>query len=406
MKGPTDRELVLSAQNGSLDAFEELAEGCRESLVKELARFLGSLDDAEDVVQEALLRAYRKLSSLKEPYNFGGWVRQTARNIARNRLARGRPCLPMEEHLTQSPTVDPGADMKVFDPREVPAILALSRLSSRLRETARLTYLCDCPQKQVAHRLGVPLGTVKRRLWDGRNRMKREVLEMSRSEEKPEALKVVPGIVINEAAGEEMRIDTLGPGLYFGSVMEPGHLEVCDFFDYPGGILTQSVQTQVVRKVCILGRECSEVLIEHSDCEPPEPNILDYFHRTEEGFAWIMRVTADGQYPAARFMGEEGELFPLSYSSGEHPDHSARVVDLKVGDRDYGRCLAVFWGWENGTPAESFYTGEGRQVLHRRFVGPDAPDSRNYRYDSLMEEERRVFRGTDYRLWYDTVIRE
>lgn len=406
MERPTDRELVLSARKGSLDAFGELAECCRENVLIELTRLLGNHDDAEDVLQEALLRAYRKLSTLKEPYNFGGWVRQTARNIARNRLARGRHFISLEEHLTQSEADRETTETRVFNPREVPAIVALSRLSSRLRETARLAYLNGYSQKQVAHRLGVPLGTVKRRLWDGRGRMKKEVLEMSRIKDEPEALKVVPKIVIEELAGEEIRVETLGPGLYFGSVLEAGHVEVCDFFDYPGGILTQAVQTQVVRKVSILGRECFEVLIEHSDCEPPEPNILDYFHRAENGFVWIMRVTADGKYPAARFMGEEGELFPLSYSTGEHLDYSARAVSLKVGDKYYGRCLAVFWGWENGTPAESFYTMQGRQVLHRRFVGPDAPDSQHYRYDNMLEEERRDFRGTDYRLWYDTVIHE
>lgn len=406
MERPTERDLVLSARKGDLDAFGELAEGCRESVLIELTHLLGNRDDAEDVVQEALLRAYRKLSSLKEPYNFGGWVRQTARNIARNRLARGRYCISLEEHLTRSEADSETAETRVFDPREVPAIVALSRLSSRLRETARLAYLNGYSQKQVAHRLGVPLGTVKRRLWDGRGRMKEEVLGMSRMQDEPDALKVVPKIVTKEVAGEEIRVGTQGPGLYFGSIMETSHVEVCDFFDYPGGILTQSVQTQVVREVNILGRDCFEVLIEHSDCEPPEPNILDYFHRTRNGFAWIMRVTADGKYPAARFMGKEGELFPLSYSTGDHRDYSARAVDLKVGDRDYGRTLAVFWGWKNGTPAESFYTLRGRQVLHRRFVGPDAPDSQNYSYDKLMEEERRVFRGTDYRLWYDTVLRE
>lgn len=406
MEGPTDRELVLAARNGNQDAFGELAESCRRSILIEISRLLGNHDDAEDVVQEALLRAYRKLPTMKEPYNFGGWVRQTARNIARNRLARGHHCISLEEHLTQSEADGGASGTGVLDPREAPPIVALSRLSSRLRETARLAYLNGYSHKQVAHRLKIPLGTVKRRLWDGRRRMKEEVLGMSRIDDTPEALKVVPKIVIAEMAGMEMRVRTRGPGLYFGSVMEAGHVEVCDFFDYPGGILTQSVQTQVVRKVNILGRECFEVLMEHSDCEPPEPNILDYFHMTENGFAWIMRVTADGKYPAARFMGEEGEMFPLSYSTGDHRDYSARAVGLKVGDRDYGRCLAVFWGWENGTPAESFYTEQGRQVLHRRFVGSDAPESQSYRYDSLMEEERRVFRGTDYRLWYDTVINE
>jgi hypothetical protein len=119
-----------------------------------------------------------------------------------------------------------------------------------------------------------------------------------------------------------------------------------------------------------------------------------------------MRVVADGEFPTTRFIEEGEELFPGSYRSGEHTDYVARAVELSIGSRKYGPCLAVFWGWEQGTPAESFFTMDGRQVLHRRYVGPDAAESRNYRYDNLLQEERRVFRGTDYRLWYDTVLTE
>lgn len=52
------------------------------------------------------------------------------------------------------------------------------------------------------------------------------------------------------------------------------------------------------------------MLMEHTDCEPPMPNHLEYFRRTEKGFLCIMRVTADGQYPAVMFMGDE-DFFPL-----------------------------------------------------------------------------------------------
>lgn len=55
--------------------------------------------------------------------------------------------------------------------------------------------------------------------------------------------------------------------------------------------------------------------------------------------------------------------------------------------------------------AESFYTEQGQQVLHRRFVGPEARISQNYSFDKLREEESTTFRGTEYRLWYDTLIR-
>ncbi len=256
MERTIERDLVKSAQDGDLSAFGALVGSCREGILIELTNLLGSHDEAEDVSQEAFLRAFIKISTLREPSNFGGWVRQIARNIARNRIARCKVFLPLEDYNTGFAEETTHAGDKDFDLGEVPAIAALSRLSSRLRETARLAYLIDMPQQQVADRLGVPLGTVKRRLWEGREKMKKEVLGMSRIGRQPEALEVAPKIGVRDLPGGKMRVTTLGPGLYFGSILEEGRSEVCDFFDYPGGILTQSVQTQAVRKVETPGGEC------------------------------------------------------------------------------------------------------------------------------------------------------
>ncbi len=398
----SERELVAAAQAGDLSAFNELAKRCRAGILNELTGLTGNGHDAEDVIQEALLRSYLKLSTLKEPYNFGGWVRLIARNIARNRLRREQKFVQLREDSVQSPVLS-NDDVSV---KTELALLALSRLSSKLRETSRLTYLSSYSQKQVAIRLGIPLGTVKRRLWESRAKMKKEVMSMSRTGITPEPLNTVPVIKIKELPKVSMTIHATGPGLYFGTILEEGHRETCRFFDYPGGILTQTALSQVVRKTKIHHRDCFEVLIEHSDCEPQIPNVLQYFAGTPDGFDWVMIVTADESYPQTRFFKEGEELFPSSYSSGEWDEYSARVVNLTIGKINYGQCLAVFWSWENGTPAESFFTASGRQVLHRRYAGQKAPESQNYLYKDLSEESRKVFKGKEYRLWYDTILIE
>ncbi len=398
----SERELVAAAQAGDLTAFNELAKQCRAGILIELTGLTGNSHDAEDVIQEALLRSFLKLSTLKEPYNFGGWVRLIARNIARNRLCREPKFVQLREDSVQSSVLsNDDVSMKT----EL-ALLALSRLSSKLRETSRLTYLSSYSQKQVATRLGIPLGTVKRRLWESRAKMKKEVMSMSRTGITPEPVNTVPVIKVMELPKETMTVQTTGPGLYFGTMLKVGHQETCRFFDYPGGVLTQTAHCQVVRKTQIHRRECFEVLIEHSDCEPHIPHVLQYFAGTSDGFDWVMTVTADEAYPQTRFFKEGEELFPSTYSSGECDEYSARVVNLTIGDINYGKCLAVFWSWENGTPAESFFTAAGRQVLHRRYAGQNAPKSQNYRYENLPEESRKMFKGTEYRLWYDTVLIE
>ncbi len=398
----SEKELVAAAQAGDLTAFNELAKRCRAGILIELTGFTGNSHDAEDVIQEAFLRSFLKLSTLKEPYNFGGWVRLIARNIARNRLRREPKFVQLREDSVQSSVLS-NDDISL---KTELALLALSQLSPKLRETSRLTYLSSYSQKQVASRLGIPLGTVKRRLWESRIKMNKEVLNMSRTGKTPEPVNTAPVIKVKELPVETMTVETTGPGLYFGTIIEDGHQETCRFFDYPGGVLTQTAHSQVVRKTQIHQRECFEVLIEHSDCEPHIPNVLQYFAGTSDGFDWVMTVTADEAYPQTRFFKEGEELFPSKYSSGENEQYSARVVNLTIGDINYGQCLAVFWSWENGTPAESFFTATGRQVLHRRYAGQDAPESQNYQYKNLPEESGKMFKGAEYRLWYDTVLIE
>ncbi|MBD3370939.1 sigma-70 family RNA polymerase sigma factor [Candidatus Fermentibacteria bacterium] len=401
----TEDRLVRQALRGSAEAFCELVERKQGAILREMTSLLRSASDAQDVVQEAFLTAYLKLDRLGPPYNFGGWVRQIALNKARNLLTRGPRMVPVREDRIADTSDDPAGILEEEPADRVRmAVEALSGLSHRLRETARLYYLEGRCQKSIARRLDIPVGTVKSRLWEGRRRLRKEVGEMSEEVGNVRTESVVPDIEITEVPGEEMKVESRGPGLYFGTVLEVGHSERCRFFDYPGGVLTLTVGTRVVRKVEVCGEECFEVLVEHADCEPAEPNVLDYFRPTEEGYLWVMRVTADASYPSTTFMAGAEELFPGSYSSEGGADYLARVVRLKVGDTDYGRCLAVFWGTEGGTPAESFYTSEGRQVLHRRYVGPEAPKSENYSYPNLEGGQTRMHEDRKYRLWYDTVL--
>ncbi len=399
-----DPELVLRAQDGDTAAFEELVKRHLKGVRIEAAGILGDRFDEEDVAQEAFLRAFQKLSSLGPPFCFGSWIRQIARNIARNTVSRTPRIVPLEQaHIIKCSTVP---EENNHTEQASLIVRAISKLSSPLRETTRLAYLSRNSHQQVADKLCIPIGTVKSRLWKSRSMIRKDVIRMNHKGRNPSSAGIIPAITILELPEETMKIRSEGPGLYFGSILREGHTEVCKFFDYPGGVLTQTVHTHVLREIEILGRKCMEVIIEHSDCEPIEPNVLDYFEPLESGYRWIMRTVADGSCPQTRFMNEDDELFPLKYSTGEHDSYVARAVKLSIGDKQYGECLAVFWGWEGGTPAESFFSKNGRQVLHRRYVGPDAPVSSSYEYSNLDGEYCRTFRSIEYHLWYDTVLIE
>ena len=73
-----------------------------------------------------------------------------------------------------------------------------------------------------------------------------------------------------------------------------------------------------------------------------------------------------------------------------------------MGDTDRGECLEQTW-FEGGCAYEDYRSPEGRLVLHRHYVGPEA---RGYPYDKLAEAPGKTIEGREYRLWYDVVLVE
>src|SRR5439155_24656280 len=95
METPTQTALVLAAQAGDRMAFETLVESYRRELLVHCYRMLGSLHDAEDLVQETLLRAWEKRATLTSPESYRAWLYRIATNLCLNLLARApRRSLP------------------------------------------------------------------------------------------------------------------------------------------------------------------------------------------------------------------------------------------------------------------------------------------------------------------------
>ena len=390
-----DADLVVAAQAGDLGALTELVRR-HEMGTRAVARaLLGREQDVEDATQEAFVRAIRQIHSLGSPHRFGPWVRQIARNTARNMRDRRRSVVSIE----QATVAAPASDIELAE-RVAATIQALSRLTPPVREATRLAYLVGHRQRDVASRLKVPVGTVKSRLATGRRLIREGVNDMTAGS----PVNLVPLIRVEDRPGESMCVPVRGYGMVFGSVLEVGDVEVMRFYDYPGGVLTSTDRTEVLRRVELCGRECFEVLTTSVDCDPPEPNVLNYFEVRDDAIAWLLRVWADPVRPrvSPEVITEPTE--PRHYDSATiEPPNTARVVNLYVGDIDRGRCLAVMQVGGDGTAAEMFYNREGRQVLHRRFVGPEATYG-DYRH--LSGEPVRPIQGKDYRHWYDTVLHE
>jgi len=131
-------------------------------LVVQMYGVVGNFGEAEDVVQEAFVRASAAGGRFRRVDNPEAWLRRTAINLHRNRWRKLRNFNRVRPRLEVSPPDLPGLE------EHLTVIESLRRLPDGQREVLALHYLADLPVLEVAELLGIPEGTVKSRLMRGR----------------------------------------------------------------------------------------------------------------------------------------------------------------------------------------------------------------------------------------------
>lgn len=135
--------------------------------------------DAEDLAQEAFIRAWRALPRLEHPERFLGWLLRIARNLATDHR-RGRPREASLESLGSGPVEGVGASAelgpleKLEQSEETRRLLeALGELPERYRTALVLRYLEGLSGPEMARRLGEPEGTLRNRIFRALGRLRR-----------------------------------------------------------------------------------------------------------------------------------------------------------------------------------------------------------------------------------------
>jgi RNA polymerase sigma-70 factor (ECF subfamily) len=155
-------DLVRRAQRGDHAAFDELAAQHAQDLFR-LAVAIVGWELAPDVLQEALIRAWRELPTLRDPDRFRIWVRRIVVNLSRDALrARRRSrVLALEPALLRSSsTPDPATTVATI----IDLDAAMDRLTGDQRAIVALHYQLGLPIREVALTLGIRDGTAKSRL--------------------------------------------------------------------------------------------------------------------------------------------------------------------------------------------------------------------------------------------------
>lgn len=171
-----DDVLVVAAIFGDLEAFGELAARYRAAAVRAAQAIVGR-EDAEDVAQDALLLAFKALPTIGDPGKFPQWLGAITRNRAfrwaRREGARRASTVTLDEVLVER--VSALARPLARDDDDEELRLALDEIPPEYALVLRLRFLDEVPLERIAAFAGVPVSTVKWRVFHGKALLKKQI---------------------------------------------------------------------------------------------------------------------------------------------------------------------------------------------------------------------------------------
>lgn len=181
----SDLELVRRVQRGERGAFDLLVLRYQHKVVKLVARLLRDPAEAEDVAQEAFVKAYRAIGSFRGDSAFYTWLYRIAVNTARNTMAsRQRRPVDYEADLSESQQSAVESRMRDLDTPEAAALTdeihrtvnrAVEDLPEDLRTAIILREIEGLSYEEIAEAMDCPVGTVRSRIFRAREAIDRNL---------------------------------------------------------------------------------------------------------------------------------------------------------------------------------------------------------------------------------------
>ena len=181
----TDQQLVARVQKGDRRAFDLLVVKYQHRILALVGRFIADHAEAQDVTQEAFIKAYRALPSFRGDSQFYTWMYRIAVNTAKNYLiSRGRKTPTQDIDLEDAAYFADEANMKDVDTpdgllqrdqlREV-VFNAIEDLPDELRRAVTLRELEGMSYEEIAEAMNCPIGTVRSRIFRAREAIEKKM---------------------------------------------------------------------------------------------------------------------------------------------------------------------------------------------------------------------------------------
>ncbi len=178
MKTLEDRDLVRLAVSGETWAFGRLVERYGGRIFGRIRRVVKQPEEAEDLVQEIFLQAYRRLGQLRDGRRFSGWLLKIADNAAFRWRQRRMVQIRFERLLTAEWGEHAVDESEAEREARMTVRQAIRQLSDAHRDVIEHHYFKGHSYEETASQLGLEMNTVRSRLQKARQRIRKEMSEM------------------------------------------------------------------------------------------------------------------------------------------------------------------------------------------------------------------------------------
>lgn len=179
------KKRIKQVLKGDQDAYAEVVEIYKDKVFQICYRMLGNRHEAEDIAQEAFLRAYVNIASFNIDLKFSTWLYRIATNLCIDRIRKKKPDYYLDAEVAgtdglnmysqiASDTRLPEDDVESLELQET-IQREISKLPEKYRSVIVLKYIEELSLNEISETLNLPLGTVKTRIHRGREALRNQL---------------------------------------------------------------------------------------------------------------------------------------------------------------------------------------------------------------------------------------
>ncbi|KSU77338.1 RNA polymerase sigma-70 factor, ECF subfamily [Fictibacillus enclensis] len=183
--------LVTQVKSGNWEAFEGLVEIYKDKIYRLCYRMVGDRHEAEDLAQEAFVRAFVNIDKYSGSYKFSTWLYRIATNLCIDRLRKKKPDYSMDAEIpgtegatlySQVADADPLPEEEVEEKEKHDHLQQeIMKLPEKYRTAILLKYIEDMSLEEISSVMDLPVPTVKTRIHRGREALKKAYKKVAKS---------------------------------------------------------------------------------------------------------------------------------------------------------------------------------------------------------------------------------